>query len=72
MPKKETMPVNADTLNAIVDALAVITLCMTRQLHPEQRTAFRADMARLAATAEHDGNTTLETLLFDLRNIAVA
>ena len=71
MQKKETIPLNAETANALVDAMGAITLCMTRQLNPEQRTGFRADMARLAVRAEQDGNTTLETLLIDLRNAAV-
>lgn len=70
MPKNETLPVNADTLNTIVDALGALTMCLTRQLNTEQRTGLRADLARLAKRAETDGNTTLETLLIDLRNAA--
>lgn len=69
--QKETFPINADTLNALVDAMGAVTLCMTRQLNPEQRAGFKADMARLAASAEKNGNATLETLLMDLRNAAV-
>lgn len=71
MPKKETIPLNAETVNAMVDAMGAITLCLTRQLTADQRTGFRADLARLAVRAEKDGNTTLETLLIDLRNIAM-
>lgn len=71
MPKKPTMPLNADTINTLVDAMGAITLCVSRQLTPEQRTAFKSDLARLAIRAEKDGNTTLETLLIDLRNVAV-
>lgn len=70
MSKKETMPLNADTANAIVDALGALTMCMSRQLNPAQRTAFKADMEKIAVLAEKNGNTTLETLLIDLRNAA--
>lgn len=71
MPEKQTVPLSAGTLNAMVDAMGALTLCLTRQLNPEQRKGFKADMARLAIRAEKDGNTTLETLLMDLRNAAV-
>ena len=71
MQNKATVPFNADTLNTLVDAMGAITLCVSRQLTPEQRTAFKSDLARLAIRAEKDGNTTLETLLIDLRNAAV-
>jgi hypothetical protein len=71
MQKKPTMPLNADTINTLIDAMGAITLCLTRQLNPEQRTAFKNDLARLAIQAEKDGNITLETLLIDLRNAAV-
>ena len=70
MPEKQTVPVNADTLNTIVDAMGAIVMCLTRQLTPEQRAGFRTDLARLATRAEKDGNTQLETLLMDLRNAA--
>lgn len=71
MPEKQTIPLNAETVNAMVDAMGALTLCLTRQLNPEQRVGFKADMARLAASSEKNGNTTLETLLIDLRNAAV-
>ena len=71
MQIKSTVPFNADTLNTLVDAMGAITLRVSRQLTPEQRTAFKSDLARLAIRAEKDGNTTLETLLIDLRNAAV-
>lgn len=71
MQNKSTVPFNADTLNTLVDAMGAITLCVSRQLTPEQRTALKSDLARLAIRAEKDGNTTLETLLIDLRNAAV-
>lgn len=71
MQNKSTVPFNADTMNTLVDAMGAITLCVSRQLTPEQRTAFKSDLARLAIRAEKDGNTTLETLLIDLRNVAL-
>ena len=62
------MKFDAGTLNTIVDALGALTMCLTRQLTPAQRAGLRSDLARVAASAEQNGNTALETLLIDLRN----
>lgn len=71
MTQKQTLPLDASTVNALFDAMGAMTICLTRQMSPEQRTHFKADMARLAINAEKQGNTTLETMLIDLRNAAV-
>jgi len=63
----EKFEINADTINAIVSAMGALAMCITRHLTPEQRTAIADDMARLAATSERNGDTTLETLLIDLQ-----
>jgi hypothetical protein len=71
MQKKPTMPLNADTINTLIDAMGAITLCVSRQLTPEQRTGLKNDLTRLAADAGKQGNTGLEMLLTDMRNVAL-
>jgi hypothetical protein len=71
MQNKPTMPLNADTINTLIDAMGAITLCVSRQLTPEQRTGFKSDLTRLAVDAEKKGNTGLEMLLTDMRNAAL-
>jgi hypothetical protein len=71
MQKKTTMPLNADTINTLIDAMGAITLCVSRQLTPEQRTGFKSDLTRLVADAGKQGNTGLEMLLTDMRNVAL-
>lgn len=61
---------DATTMNAIVSALGALTICLTRQMPPEQRAGFADDLARLAKNAEQNGDTTLETLLIDLHRAA--
>lgn len=62
--------VNAATLNAIVEAMGALTMCISRQLPPDKQVAFSMDLARLAAQAESEGDTLLETLLIDLHRAA--
>lgn len=71
MTQKQTLPLDADTVNAMLDAMGALTICLTRQMAPEQRAKFKDDMARLAVNAEKQGLVTLETMLIDLRNAAV-
>jgi pyridoxine 5'-phosphate synthase PdxJ len=57
---------NPETVNAIVSVVGALAMCITRHLAPEQRAAIADDLARLAASSERNGNTTLETMLIDL------
>lgn len=61
---------NAETMNAMNDAMGAVVMCLARQLTPPQREAFANDLAKLASAAERGGNTTLEMLLIDLQNAA--
>lgn len=63
---------NADTLNAMVTAMGGIVFALTRQLSPEQKKAFAADLARLAQARNGAGDTTAGTLLLDLASAAEA
>lgn len=64
--KNERFPANAQTMNAIVSSVGALAMCLARQLTPEQRDGLATDLAKLAANAEKNGDTTLETLLIDM------
>lgn len=65
-----TFKADATTMNAIVSAMGALTICLTRQMTPEQKAGFANDLARLAKNAEQAGDTVLETLLIDLHRAA--
>lgn len=64
--KKEAMPLNVETMNALVDAMGMLALCIARQLTPAQRTSFATDIGAMAKKAEREENLPLETMLIDL------
>lgn len=71
MPNEKMKP-DADTLNAIVNALGAVVFATVRQLPPTQQAAFANDLARLAKNEENGGRLASETLLLDLHRAAVA
>ena len=72
MSNTTTLPLNAETVNAIVNALGAVVFATVRQLPPEQQAAFAIDLARLAKNEERQGETVSETILLDLHRAAVA
>lgn len=66
MSTRPTLPLNADTLNAMHDAMGALTMCISKQLSPSQRQEFSGDLAKLAQSAERAGRTDLEMILIDL------
>lgn len=72
MSNDNTLPLNADTANAIVNALAAVVFATVRQLPEAQRAAFASDLARLAQNEERQGHTASETILMDLHRAATA
>lgn len=68
--KRETLPINAETLNAMFDSLGAVVMALSEVLTPEQKQAFAHNLSRLAINAEKGGNTTLETMLIDLQQAA--
>lgn len=68
----ERFPANAETMNALIDGLGALTLVLLSRMPLEVREAAAQDFARLAASAEGEGNLTLETLLMDLHRAARA
>ena len=68
MPARHTeLPLNAASLNAVVDAMAVVTLCLTQILTQEQRERFGRDLVTMAEIAGRKGNLELTSILLDLR-----
>ncbi len=66
------IPLNADTVNAIVSALGAVVFATVRQLPPERQAALANDLAQLALNEEREGDTTTELILLDLHRAAVA
>ncbi len=72
MSNDNTLPLNAETANAIVNALGALVFATVRQLPAEGQAAFANDLARLARNEERQGRTATETILLDLHRAAVA
>lgn len=72
MSNETAQPVNAETLNAIVNALGALVFATVRQLPEEQRAAFAKDLTWLAKHEKQRGELATETLLLDLHRAAVA
>ena len=68
MPTRHNdLPLNEKSLNAIVDAMTVVTLCMTQMLTHEQRERFGKDLVTMADVAGRKGKLELTSILLDLR-----
>ena len=68
MPARHTeLPLNAASLNAVVDAMTVVTLCLTQILTQEQRERFGRDLVTMAEVAGRKGNLELTSILLDVR-----
>ena len=68
MPTRHTeLPLNAASLNAVVDAMTVVTLCLTQILTQEQRERFGRDLVTMAEVAGRKGNLELTSILLDVR-----
>lgn len=70
MNDNKPFPLNADTLNAVVNALGAVVLTLASRLPKEDGIGLANDLARLAQDAERRGDLTLETLLMDLQRAA--
>ena len=72
MSNDTTLPLDAESLNAIVNALGALVFATVRQLPPERQAAFANDLARLAKNEERHGQAATETILLDMHRAAVA
>jgi hypothetical protein len=68
MPFRHTeLSLDATSLNAVVDAMAVVTLCLTQILTRDQRERFGRDLVTMAEISGRKGNLELTSILLDLR-----
>ena len=72
MSEQNTIPLNAESMNAVVDAIGALVFATVRQLPADRREAFAIDLARLARNEERQGNLMTETLLPDMHRAARA
>lgn len=72
MSNETQLPLNAESMNAIVNALGALVFATVRQLPEEKQAAFASDLARLAKNEEKRGDLSTETLLLDLHKAAMA
>ena len=68
MPARHNeLPLNEKSLNAVIDAMSAVTLCLTQILTPEQRERFGRDLVTMADIAGRKGKLELTSILLDLR-----
>ena len=68
MPARHNeLPLNEKSLNAVIDAMSAVTLCLTQILSPEQRERFGRDLVTMADVAGRKGKLELTSILLDLR-----
>lgn len=70
MNEDNKLPMNADTLNAMVDAMGALTMCLAKQLSPQQKAGLAQDLARLSAQMHATGNVASGRLLSDISRAA--
>jgi len=68
MPARHNeLPLNDKSLNAVIDAMSAVTLCLTQILTHEQRERFGRDLVTMADIAGRKGKLELTSILLDLR-----
>ena len=68
MPARHNeLPLNEKSLNAVIDAMSAVTLCLTQILSPEQRERFGRELVTMADIAGRKGRLELTSILLDLR-----
>ena len=73
MPARHNeLPLNEKSLNAVIDAMSAVTLCLTQILSPEQRERFGRDLVTMADIAGRKGKLELTSILLDLRAAVTA
>ena len=68
----DQQPLNAEAVNAIVNALGALVFATVRALPAESQAGFANDLARLAQNEERKGDSATETILLDLHRAAIA
>lgn len=66
----QTFPADAETINALVDGMGALIICLANQMNPEQKQRLASDLARLSASATASGKTIQGRLIADLSRAA--
>ena len=66
------LPADADTINALVDGMAALVLCLCKHMPPDVKNEVARDLARLSANATASGQPIVGRLIGDLSRAAAA
>lgn len=66
----ETFPPNADTINAVIDAMGALVICLAKHMPPQVKDELARDLARLSANSTASGRPIVGRLIGDLSRAA--
>lgn len=66
----DAFPADADTINALVDAMGGLVMCLAKRLPAEDKTALAIDLAKLSANSTASGRPLVGRLMGDLSRAA--
>lgn len=66
----DTFPPDAETINAIVDGMGALVMCLAKHMPPPVKAELAADLARLSASATASGRPVVGRLMNDLSRAA--
>ena len=66
----ETFPADAEAINAIVDAMGALVICLAKRMPSEAKAALASDLARLSANSTASGRPLVGRLIGDLSRAA--
>lgn len=68
----EAFEPNAETLNAMVDAMGALVMCLAKHMPAQVKGELAGDLARLSANATASGRPVVGRLMGDLSRAAAA
>lgn len=72
MSAEPLLSATPETLSAIVNALGAMVFATARQLPADRQAAFAADLERMAANAQEQGEQQTSLLLMDMYQAVLA
>jgi hypothetical protein len=66
----EAFPADAETINALVDAMGALVMCLAKHMPPEVKAELASDLARLSANSTASGRPIVGRLMSDLSRAA--
>ena len=61
---------DSETMNALVDAMGALVMCMAKHMSPEVKAELASDLARLSANSTASGRPIVGRLMNDLSRAA--